>query len=62
MNKIKKIFIFIIAIALSMFLFIDNVNAIESDNGLGKYMVTENYEYSNFTYTTHRSDKGISTT
>ena len=44
-----------------MFLFIDNVNAIESDNGLGSYMVTENYEYSNFTYTTHRSDKGIST-
>lgn len=63
MNKVKKIFIFIIAIALSMFLFIDNVNvnATESDNGLGSYMVTENYEYSNFTYTTHRSDKGIST-
>lgn len=63
MKKIKRIFLGLIVIALLMLTFTNNTNvkATDSDNGLGSYMVIENYEYSNFTYTTHKSDKGLST-
>lgn len=64
MRNIKRVLISIMLLLMAMISvnFGLEVKATDSDNGLGSYMVTENYRYSNFTYSTHKSDKGISTT